>query len=281
MQTVSGMALNRAHSMDPTSHFPSRPKILFLDIGDTILGWSHQAKSEAARKISEAKGQIFDIDNFDHATCMVWKNRNGASLKDVITQQQEFEYWLDFYTELLELVDIANPPANLVESLARLPVTPDTFTLFNDTLYMLKNAHKQGIRLGAISNAFISVQGIFTALQLQGVFEPLILSYQVGVAKPQPEIYHIALKEAKVSPQDACFVDDRPIFVEAALKEKMSAVLLDRENVHASEKLVRIHSLSALESIWKTPNHTIPNHHDPKGAYKHANQFMEPNWVKR
>lgn len=47
-------------------------------------------------------------------------------------------------------------------------------------------------------------------------FSACVLSYQLGLAKPDPEIYRVALARAGVSPEDAAFFDDVPDFVNAA-----------------------------------------------------------------
>jgi putative hydrolase of the HAD superfamily len=47
-------------------------------------------------------------------------------------------------------------------------------------------------------------------------FHDLVLSYEVGLAKPEPAIFHEALRRARVAPERAAFFDDVPAYVEAA-----------------------------------------------------------------
>jgi putative hydrolase of the HAD superfamily len=53
-------------------------------------------------------------------------------------------------------------------------------------------------------------------LPLLDRFHDLVLSYELGVAKPDPAIFHEALRRAGVAPQRAAFFDDVPAYVEAA-----------------------------------------------------------------
>ncbi len=55
-------------------------------------------------------------------------------------------------------------------------------------------------------------------------FDELILSYQVGCAKPDPAIYHEVMKRSGLPPENCLFVDDLEINVEAARSVGMQAV---------------------------------------------------------
>ena len=48
------------------------------------------------------------------------------------------------------------------------------------------------------------------------LFEDGIFSHEVGVRKPNPEIYKLALKKAMVNPNEAVFIDDKSHFLEPA-----------------------------------------------------------------
>jgi glucose-1-phosphatase len=47
-------------------------------------------------------------------------------------------------------------------------------------------------------------------------FAGLVISYELRLAKPDPEIYRIALARAGVAPAEAAYFDDVPLFVDAA-----------------------------------------------------------------
>ena len=47
-------------------------------------------------------------------------------------------------------------------------------------------------------------------------FDVLVWSFQLKMAKPDPDIYRHVLKELGTRPEETLFLDDRPVNVEAA-----------------------------------------------------------------
>jgi putative hydrolase of the HAD superfamily len=55
-------------------------------------------------------------------------------------------------------------------------------------------------------------------------FHAFVLSYEVGAAKPAPQIYQEAIRQAGCAPAECFFTDDIPLYVEAARQQGMDAV---------------------------------------------------------
>ena len=55
-------------------------------------------------------------------------------------------------------------------------------------------------------------------------FDAVVYSAKVGIAKPDPRIYHLVLEELKVRPSQSLFIDDAPENVEAAIALGMKAI---------------------------------------------------------
>ncbi len=55
-------------------------------------------------------------------------------------------------------------------------------------------------------------------------FDVLVWSFQLGIAKPDPAIYRHTLEQLGVQPQEALFIDDKPVNVEAARALGMRAI---------------------------------------------------------
>lgn len=65
------------------------------------------------------------------------------------------------------------------------------------------------VQVGMITNAWSSVRpALETTFAIADAFEPLIISAEVGLAKPDPRIYQLALERLGVEPAQAVFVDD-------------------------------------------------------------------------
>lgn len=65
----------------------------------------------------------------------------------------------------------------------------------------------------------------FTKDELATYFDEVIVSGDIGFAKPSPEIYEIAAKRLGVQPEECVFIDDRELFVSAATSVGMTGIL--------------------------------------------------------
>jgi glucose-1-phosphatase len=88
-------------------------------------------------------------------------------------------------------------------------------------------------RTGIVSNSFV---GAREKEQERYGFEDLtdtvVYSHEVGVRKPDPAIYRLALDRLGVQPAEAVFLDDKELAVDGARAVGMAAVLF-RDNAQA------------------------------------------------
>ncbi len=80
-----------------------------------------------------------------------------------------------------------------------------TFPWIVETLGQLRD---EGYRMSIISNADGRVEEQLRNLELRGYFERVYDSEVVGVEKPQPAIYELALNDLGLQPEEAVFVGD-------------------------------------------------------------------------
>jgi putative hydrolase of the HAD superfamily len=59
---------------------------------------------------------------------------------------------------------------------------------------------------------------------LQGIFRLFVSSCFVGLRKPEPEIYRLAIETTQINPEECCFIDDRAQNLEPAAKLGMHAI---------------------------------------------------------
>ena len=71
-------------------------------------------------------------------------------------------------------------------------------------------------------------------------FEGEVVSCEVGVIKPEPEIYELLLSKYGLDPAETLFIDDRPANLEAAAAFGLSTFLFDSYNAESSCKELRI-----------------------------------------
>ena len=73
---------------------------------------------------------------------------------------------------------------------------------------MLKTLRKQGYKLAILSNCSQEEVSLLQDSALAPLVDHLILSYETGLCKPQPEIYHLAAQKLGVSCEDCVFIGD-------------------------------------------------------------------------
>jgi putative hydrolase of the HAD superfamily len=74
-----------------------------------------------------------------------------------------------------------------------------------------------GIRTAILSNMGDSVlENIEREFAWIHGFDALVWSYQLGLAKPDPEIYHHALEKLGARPEETLFLDDKQVNIDAA-----------------------------------------------------------------
>lgn len=73
-------------------------------------------------------------------------------------------------------------------------------------------------KTGLISNAWSDLREYIVKEKFDDAFDTMIISAEVGAAKPEAEIFQIALEQLGVSPNEAVFVDDFLINIEGCEK---------------------------------------------------------------
>lgn len=98
----------------------------------------------------------------------------------------------------------------------------------NEALLDLIRRLKPDFKIGLMSN--ISSDWItreFLTLDEQLLFDTMVLSYEVGMIKPDPRMYTIACERLRVAPNEALMVDDRLQYVEGAREVGMSGIVYE------------------------------------------------------
>jgi putative hydrolase of the HAD superfamily len=101
----------------------------------------------------------------------------------------------------------------------------------------LRHARKAGIRTGLISNSW--GRGRYDRDSFDELFDGVVISGEVGLHKPQPEIFELGADRIGLEPADCVFVDDLRENCEGAEAVGMTAVL----HRNTDETLARMEEL--------------------------------------
>jgi putative hydrolase of the HAD superfamily len=95
--------------------------------------------------------------------------------------------------------------------------------VYPEMLKFVAELKQQGYRLALLSNAPSDLVEHAQSV-LEGLISEFLFSSQLGLAKPDPRIFEVALQRLEVDPEDVVFVDDNAENVEAARRVGMRVV---------------------------------------------------------
>jgi 2-haloalkanoic acid dehalogenase type II len=121
----------------------------------------------------------------------------------------------------------------------------ESWVCYPETEPVLEILKDRGFKLGVVSNATDLVRRVFNNLGLTKHFDFLVVSDEVGVRKPSPKIFKLALEMAETSPGRSLFVGDKlATDVTGAKRVGMNAVLIDRVNAFPHARCLRERDLN-------------------------------------
>ena len=138
------------------------------------------------------------------------------------------EYWRRYHGVLLGRIGV-NARAEVLDRILASQFAPDTWELYPDVEPMLAAVREMDVRIGIVSDWGSNLRGIVSELGLDRYVDFVLPSGAVGVAKPNPAFFAMALEHAGVAPTEALMVGDSyRADVRGAWSAGMDALWLDR-----------------------------------------------------
>ena len=105
----------------------------------------------------------------------------------------------------------------------------------------VRAARRAGVRTALVSNSWGT--GGYDRALLKELFDAVVISGEVGIRKPAPEIYRLAADRTGLAPQECVFVDDLPFNLDAAVELGMTAV----HHVTSEQTIAELERLLGVE----------------------------------
>jgi putative hydrolase of the HAD superfamily len=176
---------------------PSRFKAVFTDVGGVIAtnGWDTGLRAAMVRHFRLDHAAV----NSRHRLMFDSYERGHLSL-------EQYLKWTVFYEPRpFEIDDVKRW---MFEQGKLLPGTYDLFR-------RVKAQH--GVKIALISNEGAGLtEDRVRRFGLGELADCMVFSHIVKLRKPDPEIWHLALKLIQVKPSECIYIDDRPIFAQFA-----------------------------------------------------------------
>jgi len=190
-------------------------KNILFDLGNVILNidYSLAVKSFQELELSNFENlfsqaqqqQLFDVYEKGEITSAQFRNALKTFCKKNTTDQSIDTAWNSMLLDL---------PIERLYLLSRLKQTHRTFLLSNTN-----EIHIMAFQEYLKKN--------FKTSDLSEYFEKMYLSYQIGMRKPDTEIFEYVMKEKNLNPLETVFIDDSIQHVESAKKLGIEAYWLD------------------------------------------------------
>jgi HAD superfamily hydrolase (TIGR01509 family) len=227
-------------------------RAIFFDAGNTLL---YPRLDERARDLTTA-GFPARVEDFQAAERTA-KQKLDAWLWPQIRQGEvprtiDHYYWLEYLTSLMGLIGAPESEhARLIKLVADGFRNIRTWSVvMPGTSEYLNSLHTQGYFLGVISNSIGTIEDQLEHVGLRAYFHAVFDSAIVGVEKPHPEIFQLALAKAQVARSEAVFVGDtHATDVGGAQLAGLNGVLIDRVGAYPEAQCPRIESLPELDKV--------------------------------
>jgi putative hydrolase of the HAD superfamily len=227
--------------------------IVFFDAGETLLHPHPSFPELFATTVYErgyivTAGEVAEVQGRLAPHLVELAEESGVE-QPSLSAEGSLKFWKHLYRRLLGEFGIDDE--DMVSRLYEVFSSSASYKLFDDVLPTLAVLTAAGYRLGVISNFEEWLEKMLIELEVGHLFDVTIISGVAGVEKPDPLIYEIALKEAKVAAGEAVHVGDSPVMdVEPSASVGMRSVLLDRYGRYDSHAQgARIQSLQELPEL--------------------------------
>ncbi|NCR40330.1 MAG: HAD-IA family hydrolase [Microcystis aeruginosa W13-11] len=190
-----------------------KPQVIFLDAVGTLFGvkgsvggiYSQIAADFGVEVVAESLEQSFsaifptspplafpdvELAQIPELEYRWWRSLTGAVFNN-LGYLERFSDFEAFFGELYHHFATAEP-----------------WVLYEDVIPALRLWQIQGIELGIISNFDSRIYQVLAELGLEYFFRSITISSQTGAAKPDPEIFQIALEKHDCSPAQAWHIGD-------------------------------------------------------------------------
>jgi putative hydrolase of the HAD superfamily len=197
-------------------------RAVLFDLYDTLLYLNSSMVSETRRQLAIRAG--VDPD----AWAALWRDNVLDRMLGKLGSLEE-----EIRTMLQQLG--AEPAPALVAELAETETAGwvCAVTLYPETVPTLSALRERGLLLGLVSNCSAQAGAVLERIGLARQFDAIVLSCEVGVAKPDPAIFEHACQQLQVTPQESMFVADGA-FTELDVAKMIGMRAVKIEQAHQS-----------------------------------------------
>jgi HAD superfamily hydrolase (TIGR01549 family) len=221
---------------------------VIFDVGGTLLGFHQRAPFQEFLTQAGLPATDDDARQFHRRLVSVIVAARDAAQGLGANETELYDWWRgNFARTWPERPDLA-------DEMLRWLFAGRFDQLYADVLPTLDSLRALDMPLGVLSNFGTHLRDVLHRFDLLRYFEFVVVSAEVGLAKPNPRIFELVVEKAAYPADRLLYVGDHiGDDIEGAWGAGLDAVLIDRGDHQADAFCPRIHSLLDLETYVRQP----------------------------
>jgi putative hydrolase of the HAD superfamily len=213
-------------------------RFIFFDVGNTLL-FPNRAR------------MLAPLPEDRHPTFEAWQALERRTKHEfdqgLVQAKVDHGFWWTFHTYLLQGMNALNDGVRntLVENTQNSANWDQILPGTRDALERLREQYG----IAVISNADGRIDAVLRRCGIADCFQSITDSGKVGLEKPHPAIFEVALREMNAKPAESLYVGDLySVDYVGARQAGMQAVLFDVAGAYRASDFPRVESLAELEN---------------------------------
>jgi epoxide hydrolase-like predicted phosphatase len=187
-------------------------KALVLDFGGVLTS----SLNDAMQAFADAHG--IEMQHLVRAALSAYMGEDDALVTDFeMGVISEGEFAEAFAARLVEYSGVHIEQEGLVDRLF------EAIRLEEDMFELVERARNGGYQTALLSNSWGT--GLYPRSRIDALFDVVVISGEVGLRKPDPDIFTLTVEQLGRKPEECVFVDDHPGHLVAAQEAGMTTVL--------------------------------------------------------
>lgn len=181
-------------------------RAVLFDWGDTLFESPHAPA--VILDVARARGVAIDPDDARRIWNELWDAGKTAE-EHAKGRDLSADAHRRVWTALFRRADGRVP--GIADALYDRVMDPARWTPYPDTAPTLAALRERGLRIGIVSNHAYDLRAVFATKGLDRFIDTYVLSFEVGVPKPAPEIFLAACRMLGSRPDETLMVGDDPV----------------------------------------------------------------------
>ncbi|PSB37761.1 hydrolase [filamentous cyanobacterium Phorm 46] len=188
-------------------------KIIFLDAAGTLFD-VRGSVGEVYRQLANSFGVAVNSEELNTAFFQSFADSSPMAFPGIELAkipQLEFEWWLAVSAKAFQIAGVFDEFSDFPKFFAELYAyfaTAEPWFVYPDVLPALNRWQKQGLELAVVSNFDSRLYAVLKSLDLAEYFSSVTISTEVGAAKPDSQIFTVALQKHNCLAENVLHIGD-------------------------------------------------------------------------